>query len=149
MLARSEPADLLCKQTKVPWRYLHEVLQGVLHAQLVQSHSRSGQSGRKHLAIQKDFYADTNERTSSRLRAVLCCSLFQMLSCAFLLECVMVNSPGVVEVTFVSVFVAAVLGFGALICADEATVPQSDSGSLEPSPVLTTEDARRQAKVLH
>ncbi|MCA9012463.1 MAG: DUF3365 domain-containing protein [Planctomycetaceae bacterium] len=61
----------------------------------------------------------------------------------------MVNSPGVVEVTFFSVFVAAMLGFGALICADEATGQQSESGSIEPSPVLKTEEARRQSKVLH
>lgn len=61
----------------------------------------------------------------------------------------MVNSPGVVEVKLFSVFVAAVLGFGVLICADEATVPQSDLGSLAPSQVLKTEDARRLAKVLH
>jgi hypothetical protein len=46
---------------------------------------------------------------------------FQMLTCAFLLECVMVNSPDIVEVTFFRVFVAAMLGFGALICLNEET----------------------------
>lgn len=40
---RSEPADLLCEQTKVPRRYLHKVLQDLVHAQLV--HSRSGPGG--------------------------------------------------------------------------------------------------------
>ena len=40
---RSEPADSLCEQTKVPRRYLHKVLQDLVHAQLV--HSRSGPGG--------------------------------------------------------------------------------------------------------
>ena len=40
---RSEPADWLCEQTKVPRRYLHKVLQDLVHAQLV--HSRSGPGG--------------------------------------------------------------------------------------------------------
>jgi len=40
---RSEPADLLCERTKVPRRYLHKVLQDLVHAQLV--HSRSGPGG--------------------------------------------------------------------------------------------------------
>lgn len=40
---RSEPADSLGEQTKVPRRYLHKVLQDLVHAQLV--HSRSGPGG--------------------------------------------------------------------------------------------------------
>ena len=39
---RSEPADSLCEQTKVPRRYLHKVLQDLVHAQLVQSRSGPG-----------------------------------------------------------------------------------------------------------
>ena len=61
----------------------------------------------------------------------------------------MANSLGVREVTFALIAIAAMLGFGTLIGADETTVPQSESGSPEPSPVLKTDEARRQAKVLH
>lgn len=46
---------------------------------------------------------------------------FQMMTCAFLLECVMVNSPDIGDVTFFRVFVAAMLGFGGLICLNEET----------------------------
>lgn len=42
-VGRSESADILCEQTKVPRRYLHKVLQDLVHAQLV--HSRSGPGG--------------------------------------------------------------------------------------------------------
>ena len=61
----------------------------------------------------------------------------------------MANSLGTGDLTFVVIVVASMLGFGTLICADETTVPQSESGSTEPSPVMTTDEARRQAKILH
>ena len=41
-------ADLLCDQTKVPRRYLHKVLQGLVRAELVRS--RSGPGGGYSLA---------------------------------------------------------------------------------------------------
>lgn len=38
----AESADLLCEQTKVPRRYLHKVLQDLVHAELVRSRSGPG-----------------------------------------------------------------------------------------------------------
>lgn len=61
----------------------------------------------------------------------------------------MKNSRGVGAVTLLSIVVAAKLGFGTLFGADEATVLHFDSGSTAPTPVLTTDEGRRQAKVLH
>ena len=45
-------ADLLCDQTKVPRRYLHKVLQGLVRAELVRS--RSGPGGGYSLARSTD-----------------------------------------------------------------------------------------------
>ena len=39
---QAESADLLCEQTKVPRRYLHKVLQDLVHAELVRSRSGPG-----------------------------------------------------------------------------------------------------------
>ncbi|MFO0978312.1 MAG: Rrf2 family transcriptional regulator [Planctomycetaceae bacterium] len=49
---QAESADLLCEQTKVPRRYLHKVLQDLVHAQLV--HSRPGPRGGYSLARSPD-----------------------------------------------------------------------------------------------
>lgn len=49
---QAESADLLCEQTKVPRRYLHKVLQDLVHARLV--HSRPGPRGGYSLARSPD-----------------------------------------------------------------------------------------------
>jgi Rrf2 family nitric oxide-sensitive transcriptional repressor len=49
---QAESADLLCEQTKVPRRYLHKVLQDLVHAELVRS--RSGPGGGYSLARTAD-----------------------------------------------------------------------------------------------
>jgi Rrf2 family protein len=49
---QAESADRLCEQTKVPRRYLHKVLQDLVHAELVRS--RSGPGGGYSLARPAD-----------------------------------------------------------------------------------------------
>ena len=50
--SRVESADSLCERTKVPRRYLHKVLQDLVHAQLV--HSRPGPGGGYSLSRSSD-----------------------------------------------------------------------------------------------
>lgn len=61
----------------------------------------------------------------------------------------MVNSNSVRKATVFSVFFTFVLGTWTLISADEATVSQSVPKSEGTRPVLTTDEARSQAKLLH
>lgn len=61
----------------------------------------------------------------------------------------MVNSCCVGRAKLFSFFFASVLGTWTLISADEATVSQSVSGPKDARPVLTTDEARSRAKLLH
>jgi len=61
----------------------------------------------------------------------------------------MANSFCVGHLTLLSIFCASVSGVRTMISADEATVSPSVSESQEPKPVLTTDEARMQAKLLH
>lgn len=61
----------------------------------------------------------------------------------------MENSYCVGKATLFSLFFASVLGTWTLTSADEATVSQSVSETKGVRPVLTTDEARSQAKLLH
>jgi hypothetical protein len=75
--------------------------------------------------------------------------LFPWLNLLPLIPEYMMSSLHARHVSFAAIVVAAIVGFEILICADEATVPQADSVGAESRPKLTTDEARRHAKLLH